>query len=99
MPRAAIMTASILHCLSPEEELRGVIECVRLHPNGVLDRHLAFESRSCRPRKLVSVLEPGASVPDVLVWSSPREEPQPLRQVLGAGLSLLCFYLYDWSPT
>ena len=64
-----------------------------------LDDHFAFESRSRRPRKLVSVLEPGASVPDVLVWISPREEARSLREVLGAGLSLLCFYLYDWSTT
>jgi hypothetical protein len=44
------------------------------------------------------MLEPGDSVPDVLVWTAPREEPRPLRQVLGVGLTLLCFYLYDWSP-
>lgn len=45
------------------------------------------------------VLEAGSPVPDVQVWSAPREEAQPLRDVLGAGLSLLCFYVYDWSPT
>lgn len=45
------------------------------------------------------MLAPGDSVPDVRVWTAPREEPRPLRQVLGAGLTLLCFYLYDWSPT
>jgi hypothetical protein len=44
------------------------------------------------------VLETGDSVPDILTWTAPREEPQPLRDVLGPGLSLLCFYLYDWSP-
>ena len=49
--------------------------------------------------KLVAVLGPGSSVPDVPVWTSPREEAQPLREVLGEGLSLLCFYLWDWSPT
>jgi hypothetical protein len=45
------------------------------------------------------VLEPGAPVPDVQVWASPVDEPQPLRQILGAGYALLCFYLWDWSPT
>jgi hypothetical protein len=45
------------------------------------------------------VLEAGASVPDVQVWVAVREEPTPLRDVLGEGLSLLCFYVHDWSPT
>jgi hypothetical protein len=45
------------------------------------------------------VLQAGESVPDVLVWTAVREEARPLRQVLGAGLALLCFYVYDWSPT
>jgi hypothetical protein len=45
------------------------------------------------------MLEPGDAVPEVTVWTAPREEPRPLRQVLGAGLTLLCFYLWDWSPT
>jgi hypothetical protein len=45
------------------------------------------------------MLEPGDAVPEVTVWTVPREEPRPLRQVLGAGLTLLCFYLWDWSPT
>jgi hypothetical protein len=44
------------------------------------------------------MLEAGASVPDVLVWTDIREEPRPLREVLGEGLTLLCFYLHDWSP-
>jgi hypothetical protein len=44
------------------------------------------------------VLEAGATVPDVQVWTDIREEPKPLREVLGAGLTLLCFYLHDWSP-
>ena len=38
-------------------------------------------------------------VPDVRVWTAPREEPQSLREVLGAGYTLLCFYVWDWSPT
>jgi hypothetical protein len=45
------------------------------------------------------VLGPGDSVPDVAVWAAPREEARPLREVLGEGLSLLCFYVWDWSPT
>jgi len=44
------------------------------------------------------VLEAGASVPDVHVWADIREEAKPLREVLGDGLTLLCFYLHDWSP-
>ena len=45
------------------------------------------------------MLEAGSAVPDVRVWTSPREEAQPLRDVLGEGLALLCFYVWDWSPT
>jgi hypothetical protein len=45
------------------------------------------------------MLEAGSAVPDVAVWSSPREEAQPLSALLGEGLTLLCFYLFDWSPT
>jgi hypothetical protein len=45
------------------------------------------------------VLEAGDPVPDVLVWTAPREEARSLRQVLGAGFALLCFYVFDWSPT
>jgi hypothetical protein len=45
------------------------------------------------------MLEAGSTVPDVAVWSAPREEARPLSALLGEGLALLCFYLYDWSPT
>jgi hypothetical protein len=45
------------------------------------------------------VLGPGESIPEVQVWTSPREEARPVGDVLGAGYSLLCFYLFDWSPT
>jgi hypothetical protein len=45
------------------------------------------------------VLEAGAPVPDVAVWTAIREEARPLPEVLGEGLTLLCFYVYDWSPT
>jgi hypothetical protein len=43
------------------------------------------------------VLGPGDPVPDVQVWTAPREEARPLKQVPGAGYALLCFYLRDWS--
>jgi len=45
------------------------------------------------------VLEAGDRVPGVQVWTAPREEPVPLARVLGAGYALLCFYVFDWSPT
>jgi hypothetical protein len=45
------------------------------------------------------VLEAGNAVPDVAVWAEVREEAKPLRDVLGEGLTLLCFYVHDWSPT
>jgi hypothetical protein len=45
------------------------------------------------------VLSAGDSVPEVSVWTDPREEARPLRDVLGAGYSFLAFYLFDWSPT
>jgi hypothetical protein len=45
------------------------------------------------------VLEAGAPVPDVNVWADIREEARPLKEILGPGVALLAFYLYDWSPT
>jgi hypothetical protein len=45
------------------------------------------------------VLEAGDLVPEVEVWAAPREEARQLREVLGAGLTLLSFYLWDFSPT
>jgi hypothetical protein len=45
------------------------------------------------------MLGPGDLVPDVQVWTAPREEARPLRAVLGSGLSVLLFYVFDWSPT
>jgi len=47
----------------------------------------------------LAMLRPGDRVPDVSVWAAIREEAQPLRQLLGPGLSLLLFYVWDWSPT
>ena len=49
------------------------------------------------PGTFLIVLEAGARVPDVQVWTDVREEARPLRQLLGAGLALLCFYVWDWS--
>jgi len=43
------------------------------------------------------MLEAGSGVPDVMVWGAPREEAAPLRDLLGAGFTLLCFYVWDWS--
>jgi hypothetical protein len=45
------------------------------------------------------MLEAGDRVPDVRVWTDVREEARPLKEALGPGLSLLLFYLWDWSPT
>jgi hypothetical protein len=45
------------------------------------------------------MLEAGSAVPDVSVWAAIREEAGPLCEILGSGHSLLCFYVYDWSPT
>ena len=43
------------------------------------------------------MLGPGDRIPDARVWAAPGEPPQPLRQALGDGLALLCFYPFDWS--
>lgn len=45
------------------------------------------------------MLAAGSPVPAVQVWTAPRQEALPLREVLGDGLALLCFYVWDWSPT
>ena len=45
------------------------------------------------------MLGTGDAVPDVQVWTEPRRDVELLREVLGEGLSLLAFYLWDWSPT
>ena len=45
------------------------------------------------------MLGPGDSVPDVRVWTARGKEPETLQEVLGDGLTLLCFYVFDWSPT
>ena len=45
------------------------------------------------------MLGKGDAVPAVLVWTTLGEDAQMLREVLGEGFSLLCIYVYDWSPT
>jgi len=46
------------------------------------------------------MLAVGARVPDARVWTAPRTGPTALHDALaGDGLALLCFYLWDWSPT
>jgi hypothetical protein len=45
------------------------------------------------------MLGSGDAVPEVNIWAAPREEARPLREVLGDGLTLLAFYVWDWSPT
>ncbi len=41
----------------------------------------------------------GHPVPAALVWCAPGEPAVQLAAALGGGLTLLCFYPYDWSPT
>lgn len=45
------------------------------------------------------MLTVGDRVPDVVVWNDVRSNPVTLREAIGDGLVLLCFYLFDWSPT
>ena len=45
------------------------------------------------------MLGPGDNVPDVQVWTAPRDGFRSLKQVLGAGYTLFCFYLGDWSQS
>ena len=45
------------------------------------------------------MLQAGSSVPAVRVWTGPRDESELLSEVLGSGHSLLCFYVFDFSPT
>ena len=45
------------------------------------------------------MLAPGDTVPVARVWAAIGAEPIQLRDALGDGLVLLCFYLWDWSPT
>ena len=46
------------------------------------------------------MLAPGDRIPEAPVWRAPREDPVSLLDAIaGDGLALLCFYLWDWSPT
>ncbi len=46
------------------------------------------------------MLGAGDFVPGTIsVWAQPGEGPQRLADAMGGGLVLLCFYLFDWSPT
>jgi len=44
------------------------------------------------------VLEVGARIPDVRVWTTPRESAT-LAELVEHGPILLLFYLFDWSST
>jgi transglutaminase-like putative cysteine protease len=46
-----------------------------------------------------SMLGPGDPVPRARVWVGPGQDPEDLADVVGDGVVLLCFYLFDWSPT
>lgn len=63
-----------------------------------LGRHVLL-ARQIVASRLQHMLGPGDRVPDVRVWTAPREDARSLKEVLGAGPSLLCFYVFDWSPT
>jgi hypothetical protein len=45
------------------------------------------------------MLAAGDRVPEARVWKAPKEGSLPLSEALGDGMALLCFYLWDWSPT
>jgi peroxiredoxin len=44
------------------------------------------------------VLGIGEKVPDVRVWTTPRDSVS-LRELAAEGPLLLLFYLFDWSST
>jgi peroxiredoxin len=44
------------------------------------------------------VLEVGDRIPDVRVWTAPREQVS-LRELTAAGPALFFFYVFDWSST
>jgi len=45
------------------------------------------------------MLEPGSLIPEARVWTAPRQDPVSIGDALaGDGLTLLCFYVFDWSP-
>jgi hypothetical protein len=44
------------------------------------------------------VLAVGDRVPQVSVWTAPRE-PRKLSELVADGPALFLFYLFDWSST
>jgi hypothetical protein len=44
------------------------------------------------------MLSPGEEIPEVHVWTAPRERVS-LREHLAGERALLLFYLFDWSST
>ena len=50
-------------------------------------------------RYRLSMLGSGDPVPQARVWVAPGQDPEDLTEVLADGLVLLCFYIFDWSPT
>jgi hypothetical protein len=44
------------------------------------------------------MLATGQEVPNVAVWTAPREQ-STIRELVGAGPALFLFYLFDWSST
>jgi hypothetical protein len=45
------------------------------------------------------MLHAGDVAPAARVWAAPRQGPVSLAETLAGGRTLLCFYLWDWSPT
>ena len=45
------------------------------------------------------MLAAGDRIPEARVWAATREDSITLADALDGGLVLLCFYLWDWSPT
>lgn len=46
------------------------------------------------------MLAAGDRIPTARVWRAPGEDAVTLAEAIaGDGLALLCFYLWDWSPT
>ena len=44
------------------------------------------------------MLDVGRRVPDVSVWTAPRER-RTIAELLRDGRALFLFYLFDWSET
>ena len=44
------------------------------------------------------MLDVGGQVPDVSVWTTPRER-RTIAELLRDGRALFLFYLFDWSAT